>query len=351
MYVGKAFTASIVGRRIESVTCEKCAAQFHYELIREGTGKASAPYFLFQASGPNRANAAAQKDLAKRLACESELVPCPRCQWVNGDLIDRYRRSKYRRGARFAAGIAVAGPVAAGLEAYIYNIRVPSARMQMVLAVCALSGAGVLLIRRWLRHQIDPNRNFPGMPVIPPGTPPALVERHDSQSRQSRLEPVARRPEEPTRESEWAVFQADEVEFPWICCVCLANATTRYNSPFKVSEYSDIGVPLCGSCSARLRKRWWVVALIGASLALALAALLAATVPGPDAFGRWGLFCLLGLFASTTVVAAVPNRVCRPYRFGVVDAGRRVVKFSAQNPAYTELIVKQLREANAITAR
>jgi hypothetical protein len=91
--------------------------------------------------------------------------------------------------------------------------------------------------------------------------------------------------------------------------------------------------------------------MIAVGLVLAIAALVAAVVPGPDTFGRWALFLMVGPLAANIVGAVVPNWVCRPYRFGVVDAGRRIVKFSAKNPAYTELIIKRLGEADGIAAR
>jgi hypothetical protein len=43
--------------------------------------------------------------------------------------------------------------------------------------------------------------------------------------------------------------------------------------------------------------------------------------------------------------------VCRPYRFGVVDADRAIVKFSAKHRSYTELIVKQSNAAHGVSAR
>src|ERR1044071_4157460 len=96
VYVGKRFTATATGRRIVEVRCDKCQAQYFYELLRQATGTASAPYYLGQNSAARRSEKIAQKRLAKRLAAESDLVGCPSCKWVNEELVRGYRRMRYR---------------------------------------------------------------------------------------------------------------------------------------------------------------------------------------------------------------------------------------------------------------
>ena len=59
---------------------------------------------------PTEPPAAARKDLARRLERESEMVPCPKCQWVNEDLIARYRRRKYRPLAWITLAILSGSP-------------------------------------------------------------------------------------------------------------------------------------------------------------------------------------------------------------------------------------------------
>ncbi len=213
------------------------------------------------------------------------------------------------------------------------------------------AAAAVLLVRYWLRRRIDPNRNAPGRPVLPPGTPPALVERPDPFGGPSRLEPAPRQPDEPAHAVEWVVLRPNQGIFPGFCCICLAEATTAYDSPFKVNENSNLGVPLCGPCSSRLRNRWRVIAMISAILALAFAGLVALSFPGGDTTGRWIAFVILGLFASIFAVAVVPNMLCRPYRFGLVNADRGIARFSARNPAYNALLEQRVREMDGIASK
>jgi hypothetical protein len=351
LLVWKTFTAFVRASRIVAVTCEKCHARFFYELTRIGVGRGRAPYLIGQGSAADRAAASAQKDLAKRLEGEAELVPCPKCQWVNEDAIARYRRRKYRHATRFATGIVVAGLVLAWGELYIDGRPFPSAPMQVMLAACLLSAAAVLVLRQWRPRRIDPNRSLADSPILPPGTPPALVERLDSRSGQSHLEPIVGKPKEAAHTSDWVVLRADQDTFPSVCCMCLGDATTWYDSPFKVNQYSEIAVPLCESCSSQLRKRWWGVAVFTACLTLVVAALAALAIPGPDALGRWMIILLFGPLASLIVATVVPNIICRPYRFSAVDADRGVARFAAKNPAYNTLLAEHLLEADARVTR
>src|SRR5438067_1274597 len=95
VYHAKVFKSSTSGLRVESVVCEKCATTFSYELVRVGAGTASAPYYIGQTAAKARADQRARADLQKRLAREAELVPCPKCHWVNDGLIERVRRRRY----------------------------------------------------------------------------------------------------------------------------------------------------------------------------------------------------------------------------------------------------------------
>src|SRR5271154_6989701 len=109
---GKVISATQLGQKLEPVTCEKCKTEFFYELTRVGVGKGSALYNIGQAGASHRARSAAAQDLNQRLNQEAELVPCPKCHWVNQDLVDRYRHRKYRRAPLVIGIIMVVGFVA-----------------------------------------------------------------------------------------------------------------------------------------------------------------------------------------------------------------------------------------------
>ncbi len=357
VFVGKVFTATEAGQRLESITCEKCGTAFHYELTRVGVGKGSAPYLLGQNSAANRAESAAKRNLTERLDQEAELVPCPKCHWVNQDLVDRYRRRLYRGAPLLIVIIVIAGFVAAPIlaagltEAFGYNSRLPSIVMLGVMVVCLLSPAWVLLGRRQLRRRIDPNITYPRRPTVPPGTPPALVEERDPQTGDSCMVPVAASNDDRMARSKWAMFRPGQVQLPGVCCMCLSPAPTVYRSPLKVNDNSDVEVPLCEPCSAQLRRRWWLVAATVGAACVAVSAACAASFPHGDTVGRWGLFGIIGFFGALIGGVVIASRVCRPYRMKVVDADRGIVKFAASNPAYTAMLVEQVRASDRLATR
>ena len=102
LYFAKKMTATEAGSRVKEVVCEKCGAQYFYERRRAFTASRDAPYFLGQAGARRKAQEAARRGLEKRLAAESEMVPCPDCHWINQSLVDDYRRTLYRDLSNFA---------------------------------------------------------------------------------------------------------------------------------------------------------------------------------------------------------------------------------------------------------
>jgi hypothetical protein len=344
IYVSKVFKSSATGRRLKSVTCEKCGTGYFYLLVRVGTGKEGAPYFLGQAGAAERARSNAETDLAWRLEREAELVPCPKCGWVNHDLVKRHFRRKFRRSKWIAAGVAIAGGIAAWIE-WITSQDQKFSTTTLVILAAGVLGAGVVLGLQWWRRQwLDPNRNYPARTVVPPGTPLALVERRDARTGETYLEPVSRPASEPAGSPAWAVFPAGQVGFPWVCCNCLDKAAMEYE---EVDQKLGGNVPLCRPCSARFTRRYRTAALLSTAGAIGLAALASVSVPGADTFGRWLLFLILSFIAWIVVVTQVPHRVSRPYRYGIVDADRAIMKFAANNPEYTELLIRKIRESGA----
>jgi hypothetical protein len=354
IYAGKDFTASVAGRRIDTVVCEKCSTTFHYQLTRSGVGRASSPYYLFQSAAKKRAQSAAEKDLAKRLENEAELVPCPKCSWVNFDLIQRYRLRKYRRPwgvlALLMFGGVVIGPMLAAAmpsphkHGSLSNLQMIV--MFTVMGIGLLSPVWLSLILAQLRNRIDPNVSYPRRPALPPGTPPALVDSTDPKTGEACLVPARSAAQDLQDADGWLVFRPGDVTLAPVCCCCMEPATTTYKSPFRMNDRdSDVAMPLCRACSWKLWRKWWMVAFMITVIALGIPALLAAMAKSGDPFGRWMLAAIAGVFFSLFGAAIVPNKLCRPYRVKVVDADRGVMKFKAQNAQYTELLAERSRAA------
>src|SRR5271168_4267520 len=108
-YHAKVINAERVGGRIVRVACTRCGCEYFYKFTRIGIGSTQAPYGLGVDRATRKANQKAQKDLDRRLASEAELVPCPKCHWINDDLVVGCRRGSYRKWGDTAALIAAAG--------------------------------------------------------------------------------------------------------------------------------------------------------------------------------------------------------------------------------------------------
>src|SRR4051812_7492944 len=96
IYTQTKFTTTVVGARIVSVNCENCGCDYYFELRRVGTGVGIAPYSLGQGRAEQSASERANQNIADRLEGEAELVPCPKCHWINEELVTAYRKSSYQ---------------------------------------------------------------------------------------------------------------------------------------------------------------------------------------------------------------------------------------------------------------
>src|SRR3954464_13820027 len=118
--VWRQFTAQVAGSVIRDVRCERCNGEYAYELSRNGVGVGTALYYLFQGAAKRRAQRNAAKHLAKALATDEELVPCPGCGYVQQKAVLAARRRAYRPMKQLAtAGLIVGllGAVLMGLAA------------------------------------------------------------------------------------------------------------------------------------------------------------------------------------------------------------------------------------------
>jgi hypothetical protein len=347
-YSGKTFTATRTGTRIVPVICEKCRTSFYYELARVGVGKGSAPYHLGQKSAADRAARAAERDLARRLERDVDLVACPKCKWVNEELVRRYRARMYRRAPWLIVCLVVGGlviaPLMGALVAALFGDDPVPAAVLSTMALFLLSPIWVLLIRSRLRHRIDPNATYPRKPTLPPGTPPALVERRDPKTGEVDLVPVADAKYAPPNVLDWAVVRPGQFRLIPLCCMCLDNARTTYRPPLKTNDTSELAVPLCPTCQRKLTWKWWRTLLVVAVVMLGISAATALTIPKIDAIGRWMLFSIMGFFLSLLFGVVIASQFARPYKIKTIDRARGVFRFSAANPRYTALLAAEIRE-------
>ena len=85
-YYGRRYESSAVGSRLVRVHCDKCGCEYFFELARVGLGLAGA-VCDWDSPAARRADERARRDLAERLENDAELVPCPKCDWINEELV------------------------------------------------------------------------------------------------------------------------------------------------------------------------------------------------------------------------------------------------------------------------
>ncbi len=346
IYFGRTHSAWSTNSVLKRVICDQCSTEYYYQMTRTGQGRGESPFMLDEKQAAARAQYAADRQLQLRLESDTELVPCPRCHWVNDELIRGFRRQRWTRLVSYASVPLVI--VGIFLLLIVPGLRPTSLLLigAALLALCLFSPLWLRLVRHLLRLRIDPNRSHPHPPVVPPATPVPLLWRPDPLTGEMTLQPVFYLPEQLWQKPGWAVLRPDRMHFPASCCVCMRNATTVYQSPFTVDKNSELRVPICQPCRAAARRRWWLAFLPTAAAALGISALPALIIPGLDAFGRWMLFILIGLFATGLALAIVPGRITGPYRYRIIDYGRGVAMFKAA-PAFIQLLEEAARDQAA----
>src|SRR2546423_1606461 len=150
MYVGKEFTSTAGGSVIKDVSCEQCGHRYFYQLSRIGTGSASAPYFLGQASAAQHARQSATASLEAKLQLECDLVPCPHCGHIQQQMILLLRRRSYRGLIMLSWVISGMGLLMTGILALAqwnsHPRRFEVEYVAYVVAAAALLGFFALLI-------------------------------------------------------------------------------------------------------------------------------------------------------------------------------------------------------------
>jgi hypothetical protein len=331
IYYGKQFHSASIGARLVEVVCDKCGCEYQYELARVGSGAASAPYTIGSARAANSAAEQARGDLNRRLAEEAELVPCPKCHWINEELVSGYRRGRYRGWTKLAAGLGLVGTLASMLGAWFVSTGPAADRGALPYLLIggptisiALAGL-ILLMRHLLRSRIQPNRDYPLAPRLPHGTPTALLRNPATGA----IEPAGPVPPSGSGDGAWMDFQVGRGEFPPLCCDCLTPATPRAAYRRPLGPAVELVVPLCAACSRRWSGRMWlgVAIALAVTAAVGLPVLLALKL---DEVVFWMTVAGLGIVIPI-IGAMVAGCLAAPVRVKVVDVPRGVVRLWFRN--------------------
>jgi hypothetical protein len=160
--IGKDLAASCTLSAPKTECCEKCEAKYVYSMTRTGTGWGFSFLGVDYERAQRRAEARAAKNARRALQKESDVVPCPRCGWIQSQM------ARVMRGGAFGgwtvtgmAFLAVAAVLGAILASFYERPPRPSLALVFWFAVptalCALLGIGLFATGRIRRARIDPN--------------------------------------------------------------------------------------------------------------------------------------------------------------------------------------------------
>lgn len=336
-YFGRTFTESVSGNRLIELTCEHCSSVYYYFLARIGRGSATAPYAIGQKRAARRAGELARRDLEKRLLHESELVPCPKCQWINESLIQGFRQTYYRGWGSGAIVIASAGSFFSLLVASIL-LRHPwtrnhAATTAILGSITSITLAILLLVwRKWLRNRIQPNCDFPHAPKIPAGTPLAMIRNAET----GLLEAVPRPVDPFTERNGWIVFQIGVNKLPAVCCRCVEPADPAFFYTQNMMEGLSLAIPFCRSCARSWRRRKWKTG-IAITLSMIGVGYLIISSMNLDEVTYW---CVWGgaIVSAPFFGAFIAGWKTAPVRVRLVDQSRSIVSLSFRNDEYRKML-------------
>ena len=164
--------------------------------------------------------------------------------------------------------------------------------------------AALIGLRALLRRRINPNRNYPQPPMLPAGTPPALLR--DEYSGGLRL---ASNPAQRNSAGTCVDLQAGRHNLPQICCECLKPTELGQQYAIRASRLITIGIPWCAACQGKSGRLFQKIFLIAVGITIfALAAIY--FLSGVDATLFWTLggFAVLAAVAIPSIVAVKLSR-------------------------------------------
>ena len=335
-YFNVSNTASAIQSKIVSVSCEKCGCAYCYEMTRIGTGINVSHYGIAWHSPGATAERQAKSEAKNRLINEAELVPCPKCRWINDDLVSRYRSARFRGLGALAICLGFGGIAGTLIWALMLYINYPAERGAVPYVVVwgalvsVVSAVAVFVLRIWLRHQIQPNRFFPQAPDVPAGTPPPLIL---NERKELVIALPATDPNDLQLDATSMEFQIGRHAFPDLCCICMDDADPK--SAFSIEPILGISlpIPICTGCA---RNALLTKLLRGAVAAIGIFAFISVVLLMVGANNPEVFFIVGG--ASVGLGWFIGELSFRPIRAKVIDASRGTLRLFFANPAFRSQI-------------
>jgi hypothetical protein len=344
LYYGNTFESSRAGGCVVGVVCEHCGCTYYYELARIGTGAYTASYGIGSSSASQKAQDQSESDLQRRLAMEAELVPCPRCHWISDDLVEGYRLGRYKGVGKLAFAVGFAGSILSLIVAWFIHIGSPLDRWLLPYlliggpATFTGSAMTLLLLRGRLRGRIQPNREFPQEPRLPPGTPPALILDEATQNLRVALRTSA-------QADQFLDYQFGRQKLPHLCCECLQPGDEGRGYPIQVTRLVHVEIPRCAACAGKSDRQWQRISLVFILLGLLVGAAMVVLMALASVELWIIVVCSLVLFGATLVlISVVADARTAPVKVAGGDRSRGVLRLRFRNPAYVQAVTQQLND-------
>lgn len=162
------FRYRVKGSETKIIVCEKCSHEYPVQVHRTGEGVAqTAPVIqLVLGSASHRAAEQAERSLAARLARGIEPVPCPRCRWLQNNMVNEIRRRSYGPLLWLGAGGLILTIfffwIAILFETRCFDIPMPQeGKVFLICLVClGVVCIGLLIVRWQLVRKLEPNAGW-----------------------------------------------------------------------------------------------------------------------------------------------------------------------------------------------
>ncbi len=333
------YEATQAAETVDKVRCEKCDCVYYYQKRRLGVGR-SVRLYGFIGKSNNSANQQANDEVARRLETESDPVPCPKCHWINEQLVDGYRRTRYRSLTSWGIWLFSFGTLISLIVAYVLSVGAVQDRVYIpyVLIVGPFTSAllaGICFGAQWLLRKLtNPNHRYPQKPILPFGVPQALL-----------LDPTSNQlvPHEKGRESDdeaddpWIIVPMTQVVVPVACFCCNAKEQLTIDP---VASQSGLPIMKCTPCRRQQRNRKVLFVLVGLLLSATIGAFV---IRLADEVG----YVIYGsvILVSALVMLVLASLFDPTVDVSMIDRDRGIMRLGFSNPEFRWRVRKAIRQA------
>jgi hypothetical protein len=153
---GRSYTATVKNEYTRRCTCEKCGTEFTYNFTVSGSGQGSSPLWVRNKAAGEDAKTRAVADMEKNAQSAFPPVACPKCNHIQAQMLQYYRRTRFARlhlwswiALVFIVSISVIAMVVVGSLAMLRS----PVYWGFVLTPAALIAA-IRLLRRYLNPKL-----------------------------------------------------------------------------------------------------------------------------------------------------------------------------------------------------